>query len=288
MPSYTARNIAEDEDVMTLGLANRREVKNYAEEDVASKPAIGLALLATAVCAALLAGLFHYAPSAQMWANLTPGNCPEYCERFTNCELPLHQRPAIQQPLNSWSNLGFVFVGFLAALPRPHPGSLLFGLSCVVLGIGSFLFHASVTYELQWLDVVGMYFVEVSILAWAVHCTWGTPYRRLLPVVVAADLLLAAFKWQLSTTLVLTLLGACIAMFMSKHVRRGRRSLRAAWLPGVLFAIAYVVRGLDVQKVLCTPDSLLFQGHALWHLLCAAAVWKGFQFFTLPPLSIEE
>ncbi len=273
---------------MTLGPTNLRGTAEGVEVPAAGKLAIVVALLATAACAALLAGIFRYAPSAQIWADLTPGNCPEYCERFTSCALPLHQRPAIQQPLNSWSNLAFVFVGFLAVFRRPHAGSFLFATSCVVLGTGSFLFHASVTYELQWLDVVGMYLVEISILAWAVHCTWGTPYRRLLPVVLVADLLLAIFKWQLSTTLVLLLLGAGIAMLMSTHVRCGRRSLRAAWMPGVLLAVAYMVRDLDVQKVLCAPESLLFQGHALWHFLCATAVWLGFRFFALPPLSSQE
>ncbi len=246
------------------------------------------ALLATLGCAAVLAIIFAQFPSAETWAHLAPGNCTEYCERYTSCVLPLAQRPVIQQPLNSWSNLGFVFVGLLAIFSLPVAGSWLFGLSCVILGVGSFLFHASVTYPFQWLDVVGMYVVEAALVAWALHRTWGTAYSRLLPLVLIADIVLAVFKWQLNTMLVMVSMGAAIAALMAVHVRSGRQSLRFALLPLLLIAVAYGIRGLDVQKVLCVPDSLLFQGHALWHLLCAATVYLAFQFFAQLPRRAGE
>ncbi len=237
------------------------------------------ALLTTLSCAAVMAVVFAQFPSAQIWAHLTPGDCTEYCERHTSCVLALAQRPAIQQPLNSWSNLGFVFVGLLAILRLPVTGAWLFGLSCVVLGVGSFLFHASVTYAFQWLDVVGMYVVEAALVAWALHRTWGAAYGWLLPLVLAADVGLALFKWQLNTVLMMVGMGAAIAVLMAMQVRAGRQSLRNALLPGLLIALAYGIRELDVQKILCAPNSLLFQGHALWHLLCAATVHLVFTFF---------
>jgi len=239
------------------------------------------ALLATLVCAGILAAIFSQLGSAEVWATFAPGDCSEYCERFTHCGLAAAQRGAVQQPLNSWSNLAFVFAGALALFRAPMPSSYLFAASCVVLGIGSFLFHASVTAVFQWLDVVGMYLVEVSLVAWAFHRTWGIPYSRLLPLALAADVALAVFKWQLNTVWTLVALGAAIAAAMIVQVRTGKQALRHALLPLLLITVAYGVRALDVQKVFCAPDSWIFQGHALWHLLCAVSVYLSFQFFAV-------
>jgi len=55
-------------------------------------------------------------------------------------------------------------------------------------------------------------------------------------------------------------------------VRAGRGSARAALAPLALLVVATALREADVRRVLCWPDSALYQGHALWHLLCAA--WR--------------
>lgn len=238
------------------------------------------AAVATLLVAAALAAALLPLRSADIWASLAPGNCTEYCERHIYCDVPLAERAVILQPLNTWSNLAFVFAGFLAALRRPHLGGWLFAASCTILGIGSFLFHASVTLLFQWLDVVGMYVAEAAVLAWAIHCTWAISYAALLPAVVVLDTLLAVYKWQLNTTLMMAVMGAGIAWLMIRQVHTGRRRAAHAMLPALLIVAAYAIRELDVRKVGCAPDSFLYQGHAVWHCLCAATLYATYRFFT--------
>lgn len=213
---------------------------------------------------------------------MAESDCREYCEGSTRCG-PLATRPAVQQPLNTWSNLGFLFVGLLAAVRRPRPWRepdvALFAASCALLFLGSFLFHAALVRPFQWLDVVGMYVALSALAARGLHLAFGVGWRTLVPAWAGANLLLAVFKWWLPTFLLLGLLGGAVGLAMALLVRSGRGRPGAALVPLGLFALAFVIRELDVRRVLCWPDSLLYQGHAVWHLLCAAMLWSVWRFF---------
>merc|ERR1712000_363416 len=101
-----------------------------------------------------------------------PDQC--FCER-------VRDGVSIRQPANAWSNYTFVLVGLIAILDslsklpnnptgRPLMGAsrfyrFLFGFSVVLVGFGSLMYHASMTFVGQWFDVMGMYFIVVfSIL----------------------------------------------------------------------------------------------------------------------------
>ena len=42
------------------------------------------------------------------------------------------------------------------------------------------------------------------------------------------------------------------------------------------FSVAFTFWLLDVKKILCWPDNHFLTGHAIWHLLAAAAIWVYF------------
>jgi hypothetical protein len=244
---------------------------------VRSKPwsrAAMATLAAGAVGVAALAGL----PDALVWSGLTAGDCAEYCENSTRCG-PLAERSAVQQPLNAWSNLGFLFVGLLA-LRRPiSPLAMLFAVSCGVLAVGSFLFHATITREMQWLDMVGTYAAIVAVIARGVVAEYGVRPGIAIAVALVADLLFAVFKWSIPSTIALPLLIVVASIPVVRMTMRGRRSTRAALLPGSLMLLALLFRQLDVAGIWCLPESRLYQGHALWHLLTAASLGAMYFFF---------
>lgn len=236
--------------------------------------AVGL----SAVVALVFAGFVAMQPEAGAWSGLTPGDCTEYCEGSHRCGT-LDARPAVQQPLNAWSNLAFVFVGALA-LTRPLTiGSGLFAASALLLGAGSFLFHASITREMQWLDMVGTYSALVALLACGLHRVWGVGWQFLLPASLGLDLLIARYKWHLDATVVIPALLVAIALPMTRAVRTGSGRATVALVPLALFLVAFGVRELDVRHVGCDPSSVLYQGHAIWHLLTAASLWASYRFF---------
>lgn len=234
------------------------------------------ALVGTLALVALGVVVFAAVPDATLWSALTPADCAEYCEAHTRCG-PLTTRPSVQQPLNSWSNAAFVFAGLLALGTRPRALAALFAGSAVLLGVGSFLFHASLTREAQWLDMVGTYAAVVAVAALGFH-RLGVRAGVALAVALAVDALLALFKWRIDARVALPLLVLVAAVPMLLAVRAGRGSARAALLPLGLLAIAVALREADVRRVLCWPDSLFFQGHALWHVLCAASLGASWQF----------
>jgi hypothetical protein len=216
-------------------------------------------------------------PSAEVWTGLTPGDCLEYCEGSHRCGA-LAERDAIQQPLNAWSNLAYLVVGLLALAPRRTPGSVALFASCAALALGSFLFHASVTREMQWLDVVATEWVLLALLARGLHDAFAWPWPHALAVWAGAGTLYAIFKWQLSTHLVYGASLLAVAVCLVRLVRSGRVRGRLGLGALALGVAAYAVRELDVQKVGCDPAGIVYQGHALWHLLTAASIlaaWRA-------------
>jgi hypothetical protein len=80
------------------------------------------------------------------------------------------------------------------------------------------------------------------------------------------------------------LLMFSLTMPMAMLVRSGRCSVRTALIPFGLVVAATAFRQLDVAGVLCFPESRVFQGHALWHLLCAASLGTAFFAFGSAPV----
>ncbi len=225
---------------------------------------------------------------------------PGYAERVWP------DRP-IRTRANTFSNLAYVTVGLYAcglaladrrrarlAGPDAPPVnivvatpalSVLFGLSCLWLGFSSGLFHASLTRAGQRLDVAAMYPPLLSLLAIAAaralpprigRCfgaglpTWGV----LAAVIVVAEIALWRWKWSMSATTVLsTLIAAMAGVTVAEHLRWPGR-FRSAWLGwgACLLAAGIACRQSDVAGSFPVGPESWLQGHALWHLLTAAAL----------------
>lgn len=251
-----------------------------------------LAWGATALAAAGLAAAWLHARDVDVWAGMAPSwelIHPLYAER-------VEVRSVFRTPANTWSNLGFLLVGFyalaLAVLDRGARGpghvrktpalSALFGLSCVYLGVGSALFHASLTRLGQQLDVAAMYTPLLALLAISAGRTWPRlgarlPSWPLLFVLwAAASVLLFVFKWELRADLLMPVLG--LVAFGARGLEHRSGQHRASrWVPVAAISIlaALLCRDLDVAGHFSPPDAW-WQGHSAWHLLCAVSLGAGY------------
>lgn len=238
----------------------------------------------------------HYA-TTDVWAPWTAGGNirSEYAERIVVASV-------FRTRANTWSNLAYVLAGFYALAfaysdsRRTPPGagylvrtpafSALFGIACVYLGIGSGLFHASLTRWGQQLDVASMYPPMVVLIAVGLgrFCPrlGSVPTWPLLTVVtVALAVIFYVYKWQMKSSVVLPLLIAILGIFplLDLLVIRRWRVNRLYYPAGMAAIVAAVVcRQMDVAHRFSGPDDW-WQGHAFWHILAALALWLSYLHF---------
>jgi hypothetical protein len=227
-------------------------------------------------------------PAGCPWSGFTPPNV-DWCEREA-CGW-------IVNPADAWSNLAYL-LGALAMwwiARRAARGDLAhFAPASVAVGVFSFAYHASYSWLLQFFDFVGMFvFVGLVLARNAVRLGWLSAARERpfwLALVAAASACLpplfqAGIPIQ-ATVLVLILASVAQELALWRRAAAAERSGYASYgaaLAALGTAAAFSLA--DVTRAWCRPDSL-WQGHALWHLLSAAAlVWLLRFYATRPALA---
>jgi hypothetical protein len=264
---------------------------------------------------------------ANPWAAWGTYKSTSYCEQAR----PDH---FMSEHANSVSNIAFVAVGFVmwacgaadtvrerSAVPvmsrnaaesrrRNHLTtfpvfSFLFGLSAVMLGFCSFVFHAHSSRFTQQLDVGGIYWVLAAPLFYTPLLFVNVNMARVRLVVLRAalivltlttDVLMTWFKWSISASnamkwmISFIVVLACLCMLVRKVPRlallcvpHGQDRRRWTWRRFILLGsgalatlgLAYLSRELDVTGKWCNPTSFL-QGHAVWHVLVAAPLLMAY------------
>lgn len=206
------------------------------------------------------------------------------------CEAP-RDGALLLQPANSLSSLGFVVLGWLTVAlargtPRNAPFSpiamAIFGVSAIIVGLGSMLLHATLTLWGQFADVFGMYLLSGFMLLRAIERWRGWASRQSLVVYAVLCAVLTAVliampevrRWLFAVLL----LGAIIIEMALARPRRNAVTV-SFYISGIAInALAFAIWNLDQHGIACAPQSLI-QGHAVWHLLGAAALWCTFLYY---------
>lgn len=224
-------------------------------------------------------------PPGCPWSGWTPPNV-DWCEEEL-CSW-------VVNPADTWSNLAYIALGIgmmvaLARIPQRErfPGLVLFGPASILVGIFSFVYHASYTYFFQFFDFVGMFvfcFVVITANALRLGVIGRDRQWLLFGCGVAAS---SALVPLVSQTLVpiQSLVAVLIATVIAQEIVIARR--RAGPEPAypvfatalVLLAAAGAASLADVTRTWCDPTNHWLQGHALWHLLTAASLFVLFHFY---------
>ena len=188
------------------------------------------------------------------------------------------------QPVNAISSGAYTLFGlwlFWRAIARngeEKPVEILFGLALAGVGVGSVAFHGPVPPGARLLHDLTIAAVLAVIAArnlgvlrrWGGSAVIGTAVAII--AVVGLVMAISPDVGNLLTGLV----GAAailteVLVYRSGHRRFSRRVARMLGAITVLLAAAGLINVLGrTNGPICDPDSY-FQGHALWHVLTAAA-----------------
>jgi len=252
---------------------------------------------------AVLALLFWLYKDANVWDSWTAARVlrdPNYQEER------IYANSILRTRANTWSNYAYIMVGaYILGLAWTdwrgqhregagylvrHPiFSVLFGLGCVYLGFASGLLHASLTRFGQQLDVSSMYTAMIAIIAMNFSRLFdgrGTLHTAAIWLsatgVVAANIYLFVYKWEMSSKSVLTTLILTIAVLSVLNVFRKDSSFIKSWLlaAGISLVLADVARrtGVAGTWIFSGPDTWL-QGHTFWHVLTAVTLGCAYMYF---------
>jgi hypothetical protein len=192
----------------------------------------------------------------------------------------------IREPQNTWSNLAFVICGAWLAIVSVRKISRLVGLALMLVGIGSFLYHASASAFFRILDVCSMYglFFTLFFLAAGSFSVGIEKLTRDHPALLLSSAALFAVVLTLSRSFELfgfkplsiasaTVITSLLLLGSGLYVILQQR---AGWLRGfaalTLFAVAAACQiGDRPGGWLCDPNHVI-QAHAVWHVLSALAL----------------
>lgn len=263
----------------------------------AMKFPLKFALIFSSVVIALCIIFVVLNPTAALWQGMEPSQSilrGEYCE---------HKRmdSFAREPLNTWSNAAFLFLGAWVIgygladkkkkgdnLLTQHPAfSFITGASMVYLFFGSGFFHASMTRIGQWADMSATYCCLNAVTGIALYRLFQrmVPGKNLAPffigLILIADVLMTIFKWHIAAPMVMSsfILLITTSIIALTIAYRPKQSLLLALGSLVCMVLAVALRTLDVKKIWCYPHSLIWQGHAAWHVLCALSLFTLYLYY---------
>lgn len=193
----------------------------------------------------------------------------------------------IAAPADTWSNLAYVVAGLLLwrSLRAERGAVRWFPAVAAVIGLTSFAFHASFTAAFQFLDYVGMFLFVGAIGAVNLErAGWLAPERgaaALWAIALASVGAFAGVRWAGLPVQPIILVEA--AALLALELRLGLASRGADFRP-LLATLGLLGAGAgfwiaDYSRSWCDPADHVFQAHAAWHLVTAAALVTAFAFY---------
>lgn len=217
---------------------------------------------------------------------------PDMCVVGDQCFCERDRGGLIRTPANTLSNFGFIAAGLGIALflgrerkngRHPRPGNPMtetvfypafYACIAAFLGPASMALHASL---MSWggvVDIISMNFFIGFVLMYGLQRLYGLDRSAFITGWLAINAVLLALKLSVGRGSEAFGVVAALALIVELRVRATRHVVAdGRWLVAGAgcFLLAFAIwLPSGNGGPLCDPDSLL-QGHALWHLLCAAA-----------------
>ena len=223
-----------------------------------------------------MSSIFNIVPLSPdcFWVNFSPPTI-QFCENNL-CGL-------ITQPANTWSNFAYIFVGTYLLFKDKANGKIT-GWIAILIGISSFLYHASFTFLMQYFDLSSMFlfssFFLTANLCRSDFLKTKNRVKTMFLIVAVSMGLLYFFRKTGIPIFSLQIIAAGILelyIFKNKNLSSNYKNILTAL---ILFIVAFVIWLLDLFKIFCDKDNHIFQGHAIWHILTALSILFIHKFYS--------
>ena len=190
----------------------------------------------------------------------------------------------ITQPANTWSNIGYIIVGvyIYRLAKRTEPALGLIGVSSIIVGIGSGLFHASGTFMFEFLDLLGMFLISGLLVVYNLQRLLNLTSLQIYTVysVMTTLSLVGMLIWRPGG---IPIFAAQITLAMTLelllHLRRDTVTYKEFGKLVGTFTVSFGFWAADMSGAWCDPDNHFINGHAIWHLLDAIAIYFIYTFY---------
>ncbi len=151
---------------------------------------------------------------------------------------------------------------------------LILGLVVGWVGWFSAVYHATMRFAGQWLDIAAMYLLATFVLLYALARGGWLTGKGFAMAFFSLNALLGILQAQFPHAR-RSIFGLLIVSALLAEIWQRRQSVSRidhSWMIAALLCLltAFGVWYVDLHKLRCSPYSIV-QGHAIWHLLCAAA-----------------
>ena len=231
---------------------------------------------------------------ANHWFGEDVGAGANFCE---------HSSGLIKQPVNTFSNFAFVIVGLLIGWDQAHGRfsknaniitqsrfvAGFYATLAVLLGPGSMAMHATMSAAGGFLDMLSMYLMASFIFTFAMvrSFRWGAlSFLIIFSISLAILLYINQLNYEVpfvgfigSFFFGVFLIMAAIIELINYFIRKIQIDVRFGFASILLMALALFIWKMSFSgNIWCSPTSLI-QGHGIWHILCAIAVYTLYRYY---------
>lgn len=208
----------------------------------------------------------------------------------------------IKQPVNTWSNLGFIFCGLYIgwvlakgnynqnknSLTQKIFYASFFSSLVVYLGPGSMAMHATTTAIGGFLDMLSMYLIAAFLVSYAAERFFKLTPLHFLVIFISVLLFCVWANFQ-DVHFVFDFFGNTVFAFfiglaiffesLNIFIRKMQHEKHWAFLSFAALILAFAIWNLwQNETSLCDPYSLI-QGHGMWHVLNAVSLYFLFRYY---------
>ena len=186
----------------------------------------------------------------------------------------------ITEPANTWTNLAYVLVAILIWKKYPK-----IAYATLFLGLGSGIYHATNNFFTQLWDFVGMYAVLALFIV--INCArigmkksslnriyWGGA-----AIFTSLCVILYFINLPYQALVLFMILGLVLSEVKAKNNSAGSSHKKSFYTALFFIAVAAVFSFSDHKGWFCDPDNHLVQGHAIWHILSATAIYFATRYY---------